>query len=71
MIRLVIVGTLALLAAAVFAHRRRSPVERGSYLVNGLLTCGNCHTPRGPGGVFDMAKQLSGGPQVFDEPASP
>ena len=25
--------------------------------------------PRGPGGVFDMARQLSGGPQTFDEPA--
>jgi mono/diheme cytochrome c family protein len=44
-------------------------VERGDYLVNGILTCGNCHTPRGPGGVFDNAKRLSGGPQVFDEPA--
>src|SRR5215204_2160344 len=29
---------------------------------------GNCHTPRGPGGVFDISKQLSGGPQTFDEP---
>ena len=28
-----------------------TPVERGSYLVNGILTCGNCHTPRGAGGV--------------------
>jgi len=45
-----------------------TPVERGSYLVNSILTCGNCHTPRGPGGVFDMGKQLSGGPQTFDEP---
>ena len=43
--------------------------ERGDYLVNGILTCGNCHTPRGPGGVFDDAKRLSGGPQLFDEPA--
>jgi mono/diheme cytochrome c family protein len=45
----------------------QTPVERGSYLVNSVLTCGNCHTPRGPGGVFDMSKQLSGGPQVWDE----
>jgi mono/diheme cytochrome c family protein len=45
-----------------------TPVERGGYLVNSILTCGNCHTPRGPGGVFDMSKQLSGGPQTFDEP---
>ena len=44
------------------------PVERGSYLVNGILTCGNCHTPRGPGGVLDMNRQLSGGPQTWDTP---
>jgi hypothetical protein len=30
----------------------QTPVERGSYLVNGVLTCGNCHTPRGPGGAM-------------------
>ena len=46
----------------------QSPLERGSYLVNSILTCGNCHTPRGPGGVFNMEKQLSGGPQTWDEP---
>ncbi len=46
----------------------QSQLERGGYLVNGILTCGNCHTPRGPGGVFDMAKQLAGGPQTWDTP---
>jgi len=45
-----------------------APVQRGSYLVNGLLTCGNCHTPRGPDGVFAMDRQLSGGPQEWDRP---
>jgi mono/diheme cytochrome c family protein len=53
------------LAGSAFAQ---SAVERGDYLVNSILTCGNCHTPRGPGGVFDMSKQLSGGPQTWDEP---
>jgi mono/diheme cytochrome c family protein len=38
-----------------------------SYLVNGILTCGNCHTPRGPGSVWDMSKQLSAGPRTWDE----
>lgn len=54
-------------AGAVHAQQQ-TPVERGNYLVNSILTCGNCHTPRGPGGVFDMSKQLSGGPQTWDEP---
>jgi len=57
-----------MLAATVTAGAQ-SAVERGSYLVNGVLTCGNCHTPRGPGGVLAMDKQLSGGPQEWDTPA--
>jgi len=54
--------------ACVGAADAQTPLERGGYLVNGILTCGNCHTPRGPGGVFLMEKQLSGGPQTWDEP---
>jgi mono/diheme cytochrome c family protein len=60
---------LVALTVTTTAANAQSLVERGDYLVNGILTCGNCHTPRGPGGVFDDAKRLSGGPQVFDEPA--
>jgi mono/diheme cytochrome c family protein len=59
----------AILLAMTCSSSAQDLVARGSYLVNGLLTCGNCHTPRGPGGVFNMSKQLSGGPQVFDEAA--
>src|SRR5207248_10466951 len=50
-------------ATSVFAQ---SPLERGKYLVEGILTCGNCHTPRGPGGVLDTAKRHAGGPQVWE-----
>ncbi|CAN0473463.1 unnamed protein product, partial [Phaeothamnion confervicola] len=61
---------LACIAAVTIAGsaQAQTPVQRGDYLVNSILTCGNCHTPRGPGGVFDMGKQLSGGPQTWDEP---
>jgi len=45
-----------------------TPVERGRYLVEGVLTCGNCHSPRGPGGVIDTTKLYSGGPQTWNEP---
>ncbi|MBR0936453.1 c-type cytochrome [Bradyrhizobium jicamae] len=45
-----------------------TPVERGHYLVEGVLTCGNCHSPSGPGGVIDSTKLYSGGPQTWDEP---
>jgi mono/diheme cytochrome c family protein len=68
MVRSGVFGLVGMLAATVAAGAQ-SPLERGSYLVNGILTCGNCHTPRGPGGVFAMDKQLSGGPQEWDTPA--
>lgn len=42
-------------------------VERGAYLAD-IMTCHNCHTPRGPNG-FDVSRLLSGGAQQFDEPA--
>ena len=60
---------LGYLASAIFARGALAvtPIERGDYLVNGLMTCGNCHTPRGLGGVYDLTRQLSGGPQTWDE----
>jgi mono/diheme cytochrome c family protein len=54
--------------AAMSAAPAQSPVEHGRYLVEGILACGNCHSPRGPGGVVDTKRVHSGGPQVFDEP---
>jgi mono/diheme cytochrome c family protein len=41
-------------------------VKRGDYLVNGILTCGNCHSPKGPTGDI-MEKAFSGG-LSWDEP---
>src|ERR1044072_3874072 len=41
-------------------------VKRGDYLVNGILTCGNCHTPKGPQGDI-MDRAFSGG-LSWDEP---
>ena len=36
------------------ARQRRNAqsdlVKRGDYLVNTIMTCGNCHTPKGPPG---------------------
>jgi len=44
----------------------QTPVERGSYLVNTIMTCGNCHTPKGPTG--DIAEKAFSGGTTFDEP---
>jgi mono/diheme cytochrome c family protein len=67
MIRLVIMSAAALVAAAGTADAQTS-LERGSYLVNAVMACDGCHTPR-PGGVFDMTRRFSGGSQVWDEKA--
>jgi hypothetical protein len=41
-------------------------VERGRYLVEGVLACGNCHVQRGPQGQPLADRGLSGG-MFFDE----
>src|SRR5690242_17264657 len=46
----------------------QTPIEQGRYLVEGILTCGNCHSPRLPEGTLDAARLYSGGPQTWDEP---
>src|SRR5450432_3271638 len=57
----------SVIAGAGTAAKAQSPVERGKYLVDTLMTCHNCHTPRGPNGpMFDKA--LSGGGPPFDAP---
>ncbi|MGY8661625.1 c-type cytochrome [Bradyrhizobium sp. UFLA05-109] len=61
----ILVSVAGMLAAT---GRAQTPVERGRYLVEGVLTCGNCHSPRGPGGLIDSTKLYSGGPQTWDEP---
>jgi len=57
---------IAALALAIAPAAAQTPLERGKYLVEGILTCGNCHTPRGPGGVLDANKRHAGGPQVWE-----
>jgi mono/diheme cytochrome c family protein len=58
----------AALALVLFASNAMSETlaERGAYLVNTIMTCGNCHTPKGPNGDV-MDKAFSGGLR-FDEP---
>jgi mono/diheme cytochrome c family protein len=38
-------------------------VQRGDYLVNNVVLCGDCHTPHGPQGP-DLEHRLQGGPNV-------
>jgi mono/diheme cytochrome c family protein len=62
--------TIVLLTLVSTAALGQSPVQRGDYLVNGILTCGNCHSPKGPpagGEVRD--RLLAGGVIEWDTPA--
>jgi mono/diheme cytochrome c family protein len=48
------------------ANAQSDLVKRGDYLVNGILTCGNCHSAKGPSGDIP-GKEFSGG-LSWDEP---
>jgi mono/diheme cytochrome c family protein len=50
-----------LLLAASNGATAQSPAERGSYLVNTIMACGNCHTPRDAEGKSVADKAFSGG----------
>ncbi len=43
-----------------------TPLERGTYLMQSIVACGNCHTPKGPNGEIP-GMELAGGLK-FDEP---
>lgn len=64
-------ATLVALASVIGSTAyAETPLERGSYLVNTIMTCGNCHSPKGPPAVV-AGKDFSGGlrfnvPGAFD-----
>ena len=64
MIRLVL-GLVAV-AAVTGGAVAQPAVQRGNYLVNAIMTCGNCHSPKGPPAAV-AGKDFSGGLR-FDEP---
>lgn len=67
MLRIGATGSAALLMFAIGAQAQ-TLLERGSYLVNGIMTCNHCHTPKDkPGGNPVMERQFAGGAQRFDE----
>src|ERR1043166_3977701 len=57
---------LAAVAAASSHAAAQSAVERGGYLVNTIMTCANCHSPKGPPAAV-AGKDFSGGLR-FNEP---
>jgi mono/diheme cytochrome c family protein len=60
----VMLGALLAMGGSAFAQ---APVERGKYLVNTIMTCQNCHTPKGERGAPIFERDLSSG-LSWDEP---
>lgn len=50
----------ALISTASAQSAQSDLVKRGDYLVNGILTCANCHSPKGPPAVV-AGEDFSGG----------
>ena len=61
-------------AAALSAQRssasKPEAVDRGRYLVDDVVQCFQCHTPRTETGDYDRSRWLMGGP-VFYRPSVP
>jgi mono/diheme cytochrome c family protein len=55
----------ALTLATAAAGAAETPLQRGRYLMQSIVACGNCHTPMGPKGPLP-GMELAGG-LVFDE----
>ncbi len=69
--RRLLAATVVLFAVGSYgsgAHAQ-TPVERGRYLVDSILACGNCHTPKSPAGDPINDKDLAGGGTAFTTPA--
>jgi mono/diheme cytochrome c family protein len=65
MLRLPVLSLLAcLLSACSVAADQEALVARGDYLVNGVVACGNCHTPRGADTKSIADMHLAGALQV-------
>jgi len=67
--RRAVCATLAITLAACTQTQesQQSLLARGDYLVNGIMSCNHCHTPKDKAGNPIMTRQFAGGAQRFDE----
>lgn len=63
---LAIGGTIFTILNSGALAQDKALIQRGDYLVNTVLTCGNCHTPKGPQG--DVMDKAFSGFLRFNEP---
>lgn len=65
--RALLAGLVGAALLPVAASAQQSPLERGRYLVQGIVGCGNCHTPKGPQGELP-GMELAGGFKFDEKP---
>ena len=53
--------SLGVLCLATLAVRAETPLERGTYLMQSIVACGNCHTPKDRDGKPLADRELAGG----------
>ena len=59
--------TLLAVSCTQTQQRTQALMARGEYLVNGIMTCNHCHTPKDKAGNPIMQRRFAGGSQRFDE----
>jgi mono/diheme cytochrome c family protein len=64
----VLAVSLAACAPQVQEPTQEELVARGDYLVNGVVLCGDCHTPRLQTGAPDEARKLQGATLMMPPP---
>ncbi len=62
-----VITTLVVINTSAAWAQKSAQLERGKYLMEGVVACGNCHFVRGDKGQPLLEKGLSGG-MLFDEP---
>lgn len=62
-----VVAVCVSIALSLCAAHAETALERGTYLMRGIVGCGNCHTPKGPDGHALQDQELAGG-VVFRTP---
>lgn len=68
--RMIVIAALGALTLGACAQQEEaqltsaSLVERGDYLVNNVVLCGDCHTPRLQNGEPDSTRALQGAPNM-------
>src|SRR5439155_338922 len=53
--------SLGVLCLATLAVHAETPLERGTYLMQSIVACGNCHTPKDRDGKPMADRELAGG----------